>query len=86
MRGEKMIDLGEALTKEQWNRVGDTLELIAPIMGEWLKRKDYEGLGAKDKEEFLGNMHCAIVAIRYVAEFATDKCMFLVVKDEEEKP
>jgi len=80
-----MIELGETLTKEQWNRIGATLELLAPIMGEWLKRKDHEGLGEKDKEEFLADMHCAVVAVYYVAEYAADKCRFMIVKDEEAK-
>lgn len=77
------ITIGYGLPKQSWLRIAENIKGIALINAAKLKQRNYNGRGQQDAEELLTDMYLAEVAIRYVAEFATDKCRIIPVEDKE---
>lgn len=71
----------QTLSKESWTNAAEALESVAPHIANFLLITNCDGLGKKDAEEFTGHMQMASMAMRYVAENATDKCRFIVIPD-----
>ena len=68
------IEIGYALPKEKWEKAADNLEQVGKIMAMWLLKKNFDGLGQEDAEDFLADITLASVAKRYVANYETEKC------------
>lgn len=79
------IEIGQALPREAWLAVRDDLAQAFPVLGELLRKINYQGKGEQDKEEFLMYAQLALQALTYVGEFAADKCRIIVLPDMEEK-
>ena len=79
------IEIGQALPRETWLAVRDDLAQSFPVLGELLRKINYQGKGEQDKEEFLMYTQLALQAMTYVGEFAADKCRIIVLPDMEEK-
>ena len=79
------IEIGQALPRETWLAVRDDLAQAFPVLGELLRKINYQGKGEQDKEEFLMYTQLALQAMTYVGEFAADKCRIIVLPDMEEK-
>ncbi|MDL2327496.1 hypothetical protein LJC64_02390 [Ruminococcaceae bacterium OttesenSCG-928-A11] len=73
------ITLGQELPKETWHAIADHLETIVPHIARVLKHENVDGRGDQDADEFLAEMLAAATAVRYVAEFAADKCRFIAL-------
>ena len=85
---EDMIDESVALDKEDWLQIVQDLMEIGPILKACISdaSKRYPDLmhqvSAMDPETFEADIRAACAAMSYVAEFAADKCRFIVVKEE----
>lgn len=80
-------------TKEQWESVANELLDAGPIIQESLirARADKKGTPEEeffrihpglDPETFEADIRLACTAVAYVANFATDKCRFIVEKED----
>ena len=79
-----MIDVkvGYDLSKERWNEAAENMEAVAPLIAKWLEKQNFEGRGKEDASEFMADAQLAIVALKYVAEFAADKCRFVPIGNQ----
>lgn len=73
------IEIGYALPKEKWEQAADNLEQVGKLTAMWLLKKNIDGRGKEDAEDFLADITLASVAMRYVANFATEKCRMISV-------
>lgn len=73
------IEIGYALPKEEWEKAADNLEQVGKIMAMWLLKKNFDGRGQEDADDFLADITLASVAMRYVANFATEKFRMIPV-------
>jgi hypothetical protein len=64
------------LTKEQWEDIAYAVAELGNQFAIMLRRQNYEGQGEQDARELQADIICAVSAIKYVAEFAADKCVF----------
>lgn len=85
---QKMMDDSEKLDREDWLQIMQDLLEVGPILKESVKRvcdnipEAARLYAAMDPETFELDMRAACAAIAYVAEFAADKCRFIMVKEE----
>lgn len=75
------IEIGYALPKEEWEKAADNLEQVGKIMAMWFLKKNFDGRGQEDADEWMADVTLACTALRYVAEFASDKCRMIQVPD-----
>lgn len=73
------IEIGYALPKEKWEEAADNLEQVGKIMAMWFLKKNFDGRGQEDADEWMADVTLACTALRYVAEFAADKCRMIPV-------
>lgn len=73
------IEIGQALPPEDWLAARDDLAAVFPLIGEYLKRLNGDGMGEQDKEEFMWEAMLALQAMTYVAAFASDSCRFVII-------
>lgn len=76
---EIKVEIGQALTKEQWLNVRDDLTEAFPMIANLLRAINFEGKGEQDAEEFLAEAQLALQAMTYVGNFASDKCRIIVL-------
>jgi len=67
----------QVLSKEACEAAIERIEMAAEPVANVIKKTNYEGQGESDSGAYLMDMQLAISAMKYVAEFATDKCRFL---------
>ena len=70
-----------SLSKEDWERIADAMLELGQQFAIMLRRKNFEGQGEQDARELEADIICAVSAIKYVAEFAADKCVFAAPKE-----
>lgn len=75
------IEIGYALPKETWVAVASNLEEVGKLIAMWFLKENFEGRGEEDAEAWLADVALACTALRYVAEFAVDKCRMIPVPD-----
>lgn len=68
------------LTREQWL---ETTENVQEIFTMLLNALKHNGASETDVQEFTADVTCALTAMRYVAEFASDKCVFAAINKED---
>lgn len=73
------IEIGYALPKEKWEEAADNLEQVGKVMAMWFLKKNFDGRGEEDAADFLADITLASVAMRYVANYATEKCRMIPV-------
>lgn len=71
------LEIGLTLEPDVWLKAADDLEKVFPYMAKILLRRNYEGLGKKDAADFMAEASLALTALRYVGNFAADKCRFI---------
>ena len=71
------------LTKEQWEDVAYRIGELGNIYSVLLRQKNFEGQGEQDARDLQADITCAVSAIKYVANFAADKCIFAAPKEVE---
>lgn len=72
------------LSKEEWEQIADSVLELGSIFATMLRQQNYEGVGEQDASELEADIICAAAAIKYVAEFAADKCVFAAMKGSSE--
>ena len=72
------------LSKEEWNDVAEHIEVMGSIYEGVLLQLNMDGLGTQDADELKGDIMAAVAAIKYVAEFAADKCVFVGIQSDIE--
>lgn len=75
------IEIGYELPKETWEAAADHLEEAGELIAMWFLKENFEGRGQEDAEAWLADVMLASTALRYVAEFAKEKCRMLPVPD-----
>ena len=73
------IEIGYELPKERWNEAADNLMEAGKLLAGWFRVRNFEGRGQEDADEFMADVILACTALRYVAEFASDKCRMIPV-------
>ena len=78
-----------ALSRDAWLQVAQDLMQIGPILQDAIAKaanqypRAAQEIPVLDPEVFEADMRAACSAVAYVAEFAADKCLFVVVKEDE---
>lgn len=75
------IEIGYALPKERWNEAAENLMQVGLLVAKDLRAMNFEGRGKEDADEWMADVTLAYTALRYVAEFAADKCRMIPVPD-----
>ena len=75
------IEIGYALPKERWNEAAENLMQVGLVIATHLRVQNYEGRGKEDADAWMVDVNLACTALRYVAEFAADKCRMIPVPD-----
>ncbi len=73
------IKAGQSLPPERWLEAADNLERAFPVFARMFERKNFEGQGKKDAEEFMSDATLALIALRFVGSCASDRCRFIVI-------
>ena len=77
--GDVKIEIGYALPKERWNEAAENLMQAGLMFAKYFQVKNFEGRGQDDADEWMADVTLACTALRYVAEFAADKCRIIPV-------
>lgn len=78
-----------ALSREDWLQVAQDLMMIGPMLQDAIAKaanqypRAAQEIPALDPEVFEADLRAACSAVAYVAEFATDECRFIVVKEDD---
>lgn len=73
------IEIGYALPKERWNEAAENLMQVGLLVTKDLRAMNFEGRGKEYADEWMADVILACTALRYVAEFAADKCRMIPV-------
>lgn len=71
------VQIGQSLPPERWSDAADNLEQAFPMVAQWLRRINGDGRGEEDARDFMDDAQLALIALRYVAECASENCRFL---------
>lgn len=74
------VQIGQSLPPDRWREAADHLEEAFPLMANILLRINGDGMGKEDAQDFMNDAQLALVALRYVAEFASENCRFIPVE------
>lgn len=75
------VEIGQELPKEVWLSVAKDLEFISVHGAAFMKAINFQSQGDGDADDWQTDMMLAITAVRYVAEFARDKCRIVAIPD-----
>ena len=73
------IEIGYAMPKERWNEAAENLMQVGLLFATYSRVQNYEGRGKEAADEWMADVTLACTALRYVAEFAADKCRMIPV-------
>ena len=74
-----MSKKNQQLPPERWLEAADNLEIVFPAIAQKLISMNHEGRGEEDAEEFMNDANLALMALKYVGNFASDKCRFITI-------
>lgn len=75
------IEIGYALPKERWNEAAENLMQAGLLVATELRSINFGGHGKEVADEWVADVILACTALRYVAEFAADKCRMIPVQN-----
>lgn len=75
------IEIGFAVPKERWNEAAENLMQAGLLVATELRSMNFGGHGKEVADEWMADVILACTALRYVAEFAADKCRMIHVPD-----
>lgn len=75
------IEIGYTVEKERWLEAARNLEELGGALAANLLAMNAEGRGKEDADDLTADFIMASVAMRFVAEFAVDKCRFIPVQE-----
>lgn len=71
--------IGYEMPKERWLSAAENVKQVAPLIAGILQKDNLGGQGTQAASEFMDDMMMAYTALRYVSEFAVDKCRFIPI-------
>lgn len=71
------VQIGQSLPPDRWREAADHLEEAFPLMANILLQINGDGMGKEDARDFMNDAQLALIALRYVAECASENCRFL---------
>lgn len=74
------VEIGRSLPPECWRDAADNLEQVFPVFARILMQINGDGMGKEDARDFMDDAQLALIALRYVAECASEKCRFIPVE------
>lgn len=74
------VQIGQSLPPDRWREAADHLEEAFPLMANILLQINGDGMGKEDAQEFMNDAQLSLIALRYVAEFASENCRFIPVE------
>ena len=69
----KKVGFGYTVPKERYQEAAENIQKLGAMYAEYLRKKNFDGLGAQDAQELMADILLACTALLYVAEFAADK-------------
>lgn len=73
------IKIGQSLPPDRWEEAADNLEMVFPMVAQQLRLINGDGRGEEDAQDFMADAQLALIALRYVAEFASENCRFIPI-------
>lgn len=73
------IKIGQSLPPDRWEEAADNLEMVFPMVAQQLRLINGDGRGEEDAQDFMADARLALIALRYVAEFASENCRFIPI-------
>lgn len=82
------IKFGQALPPEEWFAARDRLSSAMPMLAEFIRLSNHSDDGEANARLFLEDARMALVAIDYVAHFATENCRYIAIpiKGDQDTP
>lgn len=74
------------LSKQDWLELAERITIAGNLMSAVVAQINGDGMGHEDANDCLADFACAVAAIRYVAEYAPDKCIFAALEEKDVKP
>ncbi|MDR1572803.1 MAG: hypothetical protein LBS24_00635 [Clostridiales Family XIII bacterium] len=71
------------LSQEEWERAAQSIIQVSGFIATYLKQVNRDGRGDDDAEDFITDIQLAVLAMRYVARYARDKCVIVTVPNDE---
>lgn len=71
------IKIGQSLPPDRWEEAADNLEMVFPMVAQRLRLINGDGRGEEDAQDFMADAQLALIALRYVAECASENCRFI---------
>lgn len=78
------IKFVRSLPPERWMAAADNLEQIFPMVARRLELLNNDGKGKQDAQEFMEDVMLALVALRFVADNASECCRFIAIPQKME--
>lgn len=80
----KIVDVkvGHEIPKERWLEAAHNMKILAQAIGNQLRVINRDGMGQQDYNDIMEDAALAIIALEYVANFATDKCRIIPIGGE----
>lgn len=73
------IKIGQSLPPEEWFAARDRLSSALPVLAEFIRLSNHNEDGEANAQLFLADARMALVAIDYVAHFATENCRYIAI-------
>lgn len=71
------IKIRQSLPPDRWEEAADNLEMVFPMVAQRLRLINGDGRGEEDAQDFMADAQLALIALRYVAECASENCRFI---------
>lgn len=71
------------LSKQDWLELAERILTAGNLMSVVVTQINGDGMGREDANDCLADFACAVAAIRYVAEYAPDKCVFAALEEKD---
>lgn len=65
--------------KNDWHEAAENLMQAGLMVAKYFRAMNFEGRGKEDADDWMADVTLACTALRYVAEFAADKCRMIPV-------
>lgn len=82
----KKVKFGYTLPKERWVEAAENVQEMGNQIAALLLKRNADGMGKQDAEDWLADVLLAYTALRYVAEFASEKCHMVPLPGKDGKP
>jgi hypothetical protein len=81
----KKVGFGYTVPKERYQEAAENIQKLGAMYAEYLRKKNFDGLGEQDVQELMADILLACTALLYVAEFAADKCHMVPLPGKDGK-